>query len=415
MFESGASHTERPLLLLVNAMDQQTRGHLLESVARNHRVWLFTDQPPEWERPYVLGHTVVDTLDPHMMITAARPLRPDAVVCWDETRVLPVAHVARALGLAGIDPDVIRTCRDKHLTREAVDAAGGPQPTSTAVSTLAEARAAAERTGYPVVVKPRAMVGSTGVGLARSRSELDTLFPTTQSLTMEEVRERFTDPVLVEEYLDGPEISVDTLVWDDEIDPLYVARKELSPPPNFEEIGHSVDRADPILEDTELREALALVHKAVGLTRAWTHSEWRLTSRGPRLVEINARSGGDFISYLGLLTTGIDAGLAAAELALGHRPVPGTANHEAAAVRFLYPEVETVVGRITIDHDRLPPAIKVARVLAQPGHVLELPPASHTGRYAMLVAVGGSAAECRSALDAAEEAVLLEPAEQVRR
>jgi biotin carboxylase len=396
------------LLILVSPMDEETRGHLLESIAGEYRVWLFTDHGPTWERPYILGHTVIDTLDERAMAAAARSVRPDAVVCWDETRILSAARVARELGLPGIDPQAVLTCRDKYLTRQAVAAVDGPQPVFIAVSTLDEARAAAAATGYPVVVKPRALVGSNGAGMARTPRELDEIFPVTRALTMVEVRERFEEPVLIEEYLDGPEISVDTLVWDCKATPLYVARKELSPPPNFEETGHSVDSADPLLADPELLEALSVVHAAVGLTHAWTHSEWRLTSRGPRLVEVNARSGGDLISYLGLLTAGADAGLAAARLALGLRPELGTPACCAAAVRFLYPDVETVVGGVTIDHARLPAAITRARVLAQPGHLLELPPASHTGRYAMLMAAAGSAAECQEALHAAVAAVRLE-------
>ncbi|MFD3327304.1 acetyl-CoA carboxylase biotin carboxylase subunit family protein [Streptomyces sp. NPDC058701] len=403
----------RPLLILISPMDQETRGHLLESVAHEHRIWLFSDREPGWEAPFITGHTLVDTLDAEGMTRHAGPVGADAILCWDETRILPAARVARALGLPGLTPEAVLTCRDKHLTRLAVAAAGGPQARSTAVSTLDEAYAAAARTGYPVVVKPRALVGSTGTRMARTPEELAAIFPGIRGTTMVEVRERFEQPVLVEEYLDGPEISVDALIWDGEVTPLFVARKELSPPPNFEEVGHGVDAADPLLADPELLRALTTVHAAVGITRGWTHSEWRLTAGGPALVEVNARSGGDFISYLGLLATGWNAGLAAASLALGKQPEQGAARHGAAAVRFLYPEVETVVGRVTIDRDRLPAAIEIARVVARPGHVLELPPASHTGRYAMLVAAADTANACRAALDAAEDAVRLEAAAPV--
>ncbi|MGG8406920.1 ATP-grasp domain-containing protein [Streptomyces sp. 12297] len=402
---------DHPLLLLISPMDQETRGHLLESVARDHRIWLFSDREPGWETPFITGHTHVDTLDADGMTRAALAVAPDAVLCWDETRILPAARVARALGLPGLTPEAVLTCRDKHLTRLAVAEAGGPQARSTAVSTLTEAYEAAAATGYPVVVKPRALVGSTGTRLARTPEELAEVFPGIRGTTMDEVRERFEQPVLVEEYLDGPEISVDALIWDGEVTPLFVARKELSPPPHFEEVGHGVDAADPLLADPKLLRALTTVHAAVGVTRGWTHSEWRLTARGPALVEVNARSGGDFISYLGLLATGWDAGLAAARLSLGQRPEQGEASCGAAAVRFLYPEEETVVGRVTIDRDRLPAGIRIARVVARPGHVLELPPASHTGRYAMLVAAADGAEGCRATLDAAEDAVLLEAAE----
>ncbi len=402
--------TSPPLLLVVCPMDFETRGFMLQAVGQAYRTWLFLDHQPGWEQDYAIGHTVLDTLDPDRMIEAARDLGAAAIVCWDETRILAAAQVARALGLPGPDPAAVRACRDKYATRRAVAAAGGPQPVSLLVDTLPEALAAAGRIGYPVVIKPRALVGSTGTRLARTEGELREIFPVTRGITMAEVRERFEAPVLIEEYLDGPEISVDTLVWDGVATPLFVARKQLSPLPNFEEVGHVVEARDPLIADPELRRVLGTVHAAVGITRGWTHSEWRLTARGPRLVEVNARSGGDLISYLGRLTTGFDAALAAAALALGERPARAAARFPAAAVRFLYPERETVVGEVTIDHRRLPAGIVLARVLAAPGHRLELPPASHLGRYAALVAAGDTAEQCEQALDQAESAVHLRAA-----
>ncbi|MET8122537.1 ATP-grasp domain-containing protein [Micromonospora sp. NPDC005189] len=399
--------TSSPLLLVICPMDLETRGHMLEAVGARYRVWLLIDHEPTWELDHAAGHTVVDTLDIDATTEAARRIGADAIVCWDETRILAAATVARHLGLPGLSPAAVLACRDKHATRQAVAAAGGPQPVSTLVDTLPEAVAAARAIGYPVVIKPRALVGSTGTRLARDERELTAIFPATRGITMPEVRERFASAVLVEEYLDGPEISVDTLVWDGVATPLYVARKQLSPLPNFEEVGHSVERDDVLVGDPELRRVLGLVHAAVGITHGWTHSEWRLTSSGPRLVEVNARSGGDLISYLGRLTTGADAGLAAAALALGERPAPARPGHAAAAVRFLYPQVETVVETVTIDRQQLPAGIVLARVLAGPGHRLELPPASHTGRYAVLVAAGDSVTACEHILDRAESAVHL--------
>ncbi|GAB1646624.1 ATP-grasp domain-containing protein [Krasilnikovia sp. MM14-A1259] len=402
-----------PLLVVICPMDLETRGHMLESVGARHRVWLFIDHEPTWELAHAAGYTVVDTLDADAMTEAARRIGADAIVCWDETRILAAASVARSLDLPGLSPAAVRACRDKHTTRQAFAEAGGPQPVSALVDTLPEAVAAARDIGYPVVIKPRALVGSTGTRLARDEHELTGIFPVTRGITMPEVRERFASAVLVEEYLDGPEISVDTLVWDGVATPLYVARKQLSPLPNFEEVGHSVERDDPLVRDPELRRVLGLVHAAVGITHGWTHSEWRLTTSGPRLVEVNARSGGDLISYLGRLVTGADAGLAAAELALGRRPVPGPAGPAtSAAVRFLYPPEETVVGAVTIDEQALPAGIVLARALAGPGHLLELPPASHTGRYAVLVAAADSTAACERILDRAEQAVRLTPAER---
>ncbi|AOR32338.1 hypothetical protein BFF78_15795 [Streptomyces fodineus] len=400
-----------PLLILVSPMGETTRGYLLQSVAKEYRLWLFKEEEPTWERPYVVGHTVVDTLDARALTEAARQVPADGILCWDETRILPSALLAEALGLPAMPSGAVRTCRDKHATRRALTAAGASPVASASARDLAEARAAARDIGYPVVVKPRALVGSNGTTFVTDEDHLARVFDSVATRSMPEVRERFAAPVVVEEYLDGPEISVDSLCWDGVVTPLFVARKHLGYPPYFEEVGHTVDAADPLLTDPELGAALTAVHAAVGLGRAWTHTEWRLTRGGPRLVEINARSGGDLIPYLGRLVTGVDAGLVAASLALGVRPSAQVRPQGAAAVRFLYPERDVVAEAVRVDEARLPAAVDRVDVLAAPGQSLRLPPRAHvTGRYALVVVTAATAEGCAEALDAAAAAVTLVPA-----
>src|SRR5664280_1066617 len=170
----GAS--DRPLLGLVNAMGAQYREYLLASIAQRFRVWLFQDRDPGWARRYVVGQTVQDTTDVNGMAAAARAHGVDGVLCWDETRVVAAAEMARRLGVPSSDPESVRRCRDKHRTRTALSTAGVAQPTSIAVATLAEARVAANRIGYPVVVKPRALTGSFGVAKVEAADELETSF-----------------------------------------------------------------------------------------------------------------------------------------------------------------------------------------------------------------------------------------------
>ncbi|NNJ03355.1 ATP-grasp domain-containing protein [Streptomyces sp. PKU-MA01144] len=401
---------DRPLLLLVSPMGRLSRGYLLESVAKEYRLWLFTEEEPTWERELVIGHTMVDTLDADAMIEAARQVPADGVLCWDETRILPSALLAEEFGMPTMPSEAVRTCRDKHATRLALSTAGASPVAASAAEDLPQALSAAGAIGYPVVVKPRALVGSNGTTLVTGPEHLAQVFESIAGRSMREVRERFQAPVVVEEYLDGPEISVDALCWNGLVTPLFVARKHLGYAPHFEEVGHTVDSADPLLEDPELRSALTAVHAAVGLQRAWTHTEWRLTRNGPRLVEINARSGGDLIPYLGRLVTGVDAGLAAAALALGVRPPSNTRRQGAAAIRFLYPERDIVAGQVRINEALLPPAVERLDVLASPGELLRLPPRAHvTCRYAQVVVAAATAAECDEALDKAAASITLLP------
>src|ERR1035438_7953405 len=104
----------RPLIILVTSGYHLYREYLLKLVAGAARVWLLADAEPEWERPYIAGHTVVDTLDPAAMIEAARAVSAgtpvQGVLCWDEVRMVQSAQVAQALGLPGGDPEVLGRC-----------------------------------------------------------------------------------------------------------------------------------------------------------------------------------------------------------------------------------------------------------------------------------------------------------------
>ena len=398
--------SDRPLLALVNAMGAQYREYLLAPISERYRVWLFQDRVAEWTKRYIVGHTELDTTDVDGMVAAARALGVDGVLCWDETRIVAAAQVAQKLGVPGSDSESVRRCRDKRLTRTALSNAGVAQPVSIAVATLAEASAAADRIGYPVVVKPRALTGSFGVVKVESGDELETSFGRTGATSMAEVDERFVNGVLIEQYVDGPEISVDAICLSGRLTPLFLARKELGFPPYFEELGHVVDAADPLLTDSGVRRVLEEVHAAVGFGTGWTHTELRLTSSGPTLIEINARLGGDLIPYLGRLATGIEPGLVVADIASGVEPFVQPKWARVAGVRFTYPDHDATVGLVEVDEARLSPAIDRVVVLASPGQRLALPPAGHvSSRAAAIIAVSDTATACLDALNAAASAV----------
>ncbi|GAT70695.1 phosphoribosylglycinamide synthetase [Planomonospora sphaerica] len=399
---------DRPLVLLIATGMRHYREYLLRSIATGYRIHLFATAEPGWEREYVTGWTLVDsTVDGPGMVPAALDLAArepvQGVLCWDEARILAAAHVAEALGLPGGDTAMVRRCRDKHLTRVALDARGVPQPRSLAVGTLEEALKAAGETGYPAILKPRGLGGSLGVIRVEDPEELAERFAFVRDLTVPDGA-TFDVPVLVEEYADGPEVSVDAVVRDGVVTPLFLARKVLGYEPYCEEVGHYVDARDELLHDPEFRRVLQDTHTALGFTDGFTHTEIKLSSRGLRVIEVNGRLGGDMIPYLGLLTTGIDPGLAAAAVACGRVPDVTPRRELAAGVRFFYvAEDDTTIGSIAFDEAGLPGAVDRAIPVVEPGATVSPPPKGTLwGRVAYATAVSADLAECRAALDAAE-------------
>ena len=402
---------DRPLVLLITTGSRNYREYLLSSIATRYRVHLFLAAEPSWERQYITGWTVLtdlaNTVDADEMIEAARRIGEplDGVLAWDEARVLQTAKVAQALGLPGGDPDAAMRTRDKHQTRSALDAAGVPQPRSVLVEGVDDALAVAADIGYPVVLKPRAMAASLGVVRVGTPEELRARFAFARDTTVPGAW-RY-DAVLVEEYLTGPEISVDSAVHRGRAYPMFVARKEVGYAPYFEEVGHVVDGADPLLADAGLMRIVQDTHTALGFADGMTHTELKLTPAGPKVIEVNGRLGGDLIPYLGLRATGIDPGLAAAAVACGRPPQVRADRSQVGAVRFFYVEHEdTTIGSIEFDESALPPALDRFVVDAKPGDVVSPPPRGTVwGRIAFATAVAGTEQECRQALDAAQAAL----------
>ncbi|WP_330241870.1 ATP-grasp domain-containing protein [Streptomyces sp. NBC_00525] len=402
--------SEAPALLLMGSGDRRYREYFVAAVSRHFRLWLLDAYEPSWQLAYVEGTSVLDTQDLDALLAEAqqvvRRLPVAGVFTNDESLVHVAARLAEALGLPGSAPDAVLACRDKATTRARLTAAGVPQPACTPVSTAAEARCAADATGYPVVVKARGLAGSLGVVRADHGDAVEAAFEAAGSADWAGVP-RYEADVLVEEYLTGPEISVDAIVVDGVCTPMIVARKQTGMDPYFEETGHTVDAADPLLRDAELLGQLHHIHKALGFERGATHTEFKLTPEGPRLVEINARLGGDFIPFIGMLATGTDPAVAAARVAAGLIPDTAPKTQRIAAVRFLYPEADCEVVETTVRTDLFGPTVHSAVATAGPGTRLALPPHGYMNRYGYVVAVGEEAAQVLTDVEAAPALVEL--------
>ncbi|WP_255950825.1 ATP-grasp domain-containing protein [Streptomyces odontomachi] len=403
---------QKPLLLVITNGLQDYREYLLRSLCTRYRVHLINDTEPSWERPYLDGFTLVPDTGADAVLAAARKIAAEesvsGVMSWHEEHIVQAALVAEELGLPGTPPDAVRRCRDKFATRTALAAEGIAQPGFVVVGNLDEARAAADKLGFPVVIKPRAAGGSQGVVLVADAEELAAHFVTTRDVPVPHTPV-FDQGVLVEEYVEGPEISVDSVVHRGRVTPLFVGRKEVGFPPYFEETGHIVDGADPLLADPDFRRMMQAVHTALGCTDGWTHTELKLTARGPRLIEVNGRLGGDLIPYLGLRATGVDPGLATADVACGTEPVTEATKQAVAGVRFCYPpHDDALIEAVDFDRAGLPDEIDLAVPLVAPGDVVSPPRQGLIdGRVALATAVAPSVDTCRTALDRAQAALRL--------
>lgn len=400
----------RPNILLVGSGHQLFREYLMREAAQYADLWLIEASEPTWQWPYLTGHTAIDTFDAAAAVAAVRLLAAEqvfaGVFCYHEGMIATAATVARFLGLPGPTPEAIAACRDKATTRQLLAVAGVPQPRFELVGGDSVSPDLLQEFGTPLVVKPRALGASQGVIRINTPDQLAGGLEVARSASqpgMTNFRE-----VLVEEYVEGEEVSIDGFFDGLEYSPLFLARKRLGPQPYFEEMGHTVEATDSLLADEALLALLTAAHRALGVRDAITHTEVRLTTTGPMLIEVNGRLGGDLIPLLATRATNVEPARCGIGLAIGERPAPPTYAGKCSGIRFLQPDRSCVVKSVSIDVAAAAALGVQFQQLAGEGTQLRLPPDGYASRYAMLIADGEDAADCNRKLDAASEIVRLE-------
>lgn len=322
-------------VLLVHTSNVSRRRHL--ATARQYASELGEQlvvliKRPTWEHRYADRVVEVDTTDLAAVVDAAcaenarQPVR--GVLTLVEHSVPAAAAVAHALGLPGIGPATAWAARDKQAMRSRFAEAGLAQPQFAVATTISEALAAADTLGYPIVAKPVLGGGSKHVRRLDDAAALHENFEQIRQRSWEIAdydplaargRDRHNGGLLLEQYLPGEEISVESVVEGGRTRVVAIHDK-LRPMngPFFEELS----TATPTELDTAVQRRVAVAtdraHRALGIAAGVTHTEFRISGDGePFVLETAARLGGGPIYGSVLRSTGVDLVRAAMDLAVG--------------------------------------------------------------------------------------------------
>lgn len=268
---------------------------------------------------------VVSTYDVDAMVRASLEYRSggnavDGVLAMCADVPVTAAAVARALGLPGLAPETARAVADKLLMKERLMAAGVPVPWFCPVHSLSDLESLARRRGFPFVIKPIDSRGARGVLLIEKADQLEWAFGFAQSYSP-------TGRVMAEQYLEGQQISTETLcVGGRYFTPAFADRNyewlDWTKPFFIENGGQSPSSlsADERLEVVQVAEAAA---EALGIHQGVAKGDLVMTNHGPCVIEVAGRlSGGYFCTVQTPLATGVPFVELAARLALGERPSP---------------------------------------------------------------------------------------------
>jgi biotin carboxylase len=356
----------------------------------------------------------VDTFDVHALVAAARDVatRCDVrgVVCWGDRDVEGTAHVARALGLPGHSLEAAAAARNKILFRDRLaDAAPDLSVRYARVDATREAVHEELEQLLPAIVKPAGASASKGILTARTAAELAEALERSARYVQPEVDPIFRwypGQVIVEEFIEGSEHSIEGLVDDGRLVAAVITDKWIEPT-YHREVLQLHPSALPAEQQEAAVDAARRAAEAIGLGTGAFHLELKMRPDGSmRLLELNARTGGAYItSHLLPLARGFDFIQATLRLACGlggDVVVPG-AHAVAGSRHVLASEAGRFDGVLGVDSALSTPGLLLFTLEQAIGGQVKVPPDGFVESVlASLVAVGYSHAAVTRALEDAE-------------
>ncbi len=277
-------------------------------------VWVFTadqdDRKISARCRKIANHVVaVDTNDVTAMVCAARKIRETtvlkAIIPGFEYAVDVVARAASELGLLHLSIAAASLTRNKFSSREKLKSLGLDVPRYAQIKSYADVAAACAEVGFPAVVKPVDGCGSLLVRRVDSQDELHAVLNAIANTEFFDMGKQIGVHLLLEEFLVGREYSIEGYIDQARPHVVAVTEKQLGAEPFFVEMGHVVPARLTPTDHQALVSYIEKVVRGIGLELGVFHAEARITKRGPILIEIAARLGGDCIYRLVELTQGL--------------------------------------------------------------------------------------------------------------
>ena len=288
--------TARPrVLLLVPARTYRAADFLLAAGRMELDVVVASDGAlPLGGRPVIPVRPADLEASTRRVLARAGPV--DAVVAADTPMLVLAATVAARMGLPHNPVDAVLAATGKAAQRQRWAAAGLPQPSFRIVPAGDTVRSAAEAVGFPCVVKAVSLSASQGVLRADHPAAAVEAARRIRKV-LDEAERPAEEPLLIEEYLPGPELSIDGVLAAGDLTVTAVFDKPATPDgPTFEETLLVRPSRLPAGTLAAAVRTAADAARSLGLSTGPIHAELRVADRGPVMLELAPRSIGGLCS-----------------------------------------------------------------------------------------------------------------------
>ncbi len=340
------------------------------SIKKAHEMGYYViavDMNPEAEGfKYADEAVVVNTIDIPGVVEAAKRLKIDGVYTTSDFPVRTIAAVGEALNLPAISVENAYKATDKIKMREALKAAGVPVPLFFKARSEDEFMAAVKEIrshGYKCIVKPADSSASRGVDLLDKYDAdyLKDVYQYSKSYS-------HSGEVVVEEFMEGPEVCVETLNVNGTCYPIQITDKLTTEAPYFVEMGHTQPSQHTPEEQADIKRVAIACNMALGNYNGSSCTEIKLTKDGAKVVEMGARLAGDYMtSDLVPLSTGVDMVESIIKIAMGEKPDVEHKFEKASAVRFLGAKEGTIKSISGVENAAKVPGVIRVEMYVKPG------------------------------------------------
>lgn len=253
-----------------------------------------------------------------------------------DTAVVTVNFVASRMGLRSNPDEYSEVTTNKYKMRQCFMDNGVPSPKFTLVDDANHYQITGFR--FPLIVKPTDRSGSRGVEKVLDPVQLEEAINRAR-------KESFEHKAIIEEFVTGREISVESISYQGKHHILQITDKVTTGSPFFVELEHHQPSSLPENVKQRVCEIVLCALDALHIKFGASHAELKITEDGDiRVIEIGARMGGDFIgSDLVKLSTGYDFLKGVIDVAFGEFEEPELTQKKCAGVYFLCKETESIL------------------------------------------------------------------------
>lgn len=283
---------------------------------------------------------IVSTIDYDGVLEAAIKYNIDGIMTLaSDMPMQTVAKISKELHLPGIDIDTAIRATDKLMMRKALQKNNVPIPRFFEVIDYENYMEVIKKFTSLFIVKPSDNSGSRGIYAVTDISDTKMI---TEAFQYSKKYSR-SGYILVEELMYGDEVSVESFTQNGKTSIVQITDKKTTGMPYFVEIGHSQPSHYPEETINRIKYVTELAIEAIGIDNAASHTEIKITSEGPKIVEIGARLGGGCITTdLVPLSTGVNMVRASIDLALGNKINIEPTIKAGSAISFFYGEKGTI-------------------------------------------------------------------------